>query len=258
MTARPDLGTLARDFAADLTRTVRAVAGSDCPQFVADTPQNPQGTGQSVVLVFQEPADGIALKVNGDPLLTLTVEFRCAWDGHGTYLAVVWSRVAVFGRDDFSREPLMRYEYVKDMGPRLPAAHLQVHGVHEALTEVMSDAGPGSPRGKRRQRKAAGGELPSLSELHLPLGGHRFRPCLEDILAVLVEEFGVTPPDGDREAALEALADGRETWRRTQVGAAVRDAPDEAIRVLEELGYTVALQDGKQEPAGQMARLRAL
>jgi hypothetical protein len=252
------LANLARDFAADLTRTVRAVAGEDCPKFVADTPEMGDSSASSVVLVFQSPADGICLRVNGEPLLTLTVEFRCAWDGHGAYLAVVWSRIAVYGRDDFSTEPLLRYEYVKDLDDRLPAAHLQVHGVHEALTEIMSGAGTGSVRGRRRQRRVAGGQLPALSQLHLPLGGHRFRPCLEDILAVLVEEFGVMPPHGDRAAALSALADGRETWRRTQVGSVVRDAPDEAVRVLRELGYDVSFPAGRDEPTGQPARLRAL
>jgi hypothetical protein len=46
--------------------------------------------------------------------------------------------------------------------------------------------------------------------LHFPRGGHRFRPCVEDILPVLMQAFGVTPA-GDRREALQALADGRET-----------------------------------------------
>jgi hypothetical protein len=248
------LERLAKDFATDLTRTVRAVVGPDCPPFIADTPEAP---GANVAVVRQEPAAGITLLAGDDPVLTLTVEFQCTWDGHMQFLAVHWSRIAVYPQDDISTNPLVRYEYVKDMRSGLPAAHLQVHGTHEALTDTLRAAGVASVRGRRRVKAVAKGRVPALAELHFPLGGHRFRPCLEDILEVLMEEFGVTPA-GDRAAALEALADGRETWRRTQVAAAVRDAPDEAIRVLQDLGYDVTLRDGATEPQPQTARLRAL
>jgi hypothetical protein len=62
------------------------------------------------------------------------------------------------------------------------------------------------------------------------------RPCLEDFLHFLVHEFQIDVlPDTS-----SVLAEGRERWRRRQVGALVRDAPDEAVRVLEELGYEVS------------------
>lgn len=250
---RATLAELAADFAVDLTRTVRAVVGPGCPPFIAVTPSTPGATG---TVVRQDPASGITLMAGDQPVLTLTVNYRCVWDGHNAYLAVESSRIAVFPRDAVSTEPLMRYEYMKDMGDRLPSAHLQVHGDHPALSGVMAAAGTGTTRGRRRGEKASGGKQPRLSELHFPLGGHRFRPCLEDILAVLMEEFGVTPA-GDRQEALDALADGREEWRRNQVGASVRDAPDVAVRVLRELGYVIS-HPAEVEPAGQVHRLRAL
>lgn len=258
MTPRPDLATLAREFAEDLTRTVQAVVGNDCPPFIADTPQLAQPSGFSVAVVRQDPAEGITLCSGDEPLLTLMVEFRCSWDGHGAYLAVIWSRIEVFPRDDIGKEQLVRFEYVKDMRSRVPAAHVQVHGTHEALTELMAEAGSGTKRGRRRQASAAGGKSPRLAELHFPVGGHRFRPCLEDVLEMLIEEFGIDVPGGDLPAARETLADGRETWRRSQVGAAVRDAPNEAVRVLRELGYQIDWEGSGPEPAGQPERLRAL
>ena len=72
-----------------------------------------------------------------------------------------------------------------------------------------------------------------------------------------MDEFGVTPA-GDRAAALEALADGREEWRRTQVAAATRDAPGVAARIPRALGYEVGLQKGHEEPSTQTEKLRAL
>jgi hypothetical protein len=74
-----------------------------------------------------------------------------------------------------------------------------------------------------------------VSDLHFLVGGPRFRPCLEDVLTVIIDEFGVDQEPG----ALEALAAGRRTWRLGQLGAAVRDSPETAAQTLRNLGYTV-------------------
>ncbi|QUH01562.1 hypothetical protein HUO13_12745 [Saccharopolyspora erythraea] len=41
------------------------------------------------------------------------------------------------------------------------------------------------------------------------------------------------------EGAQEAIESGRERWRRMQVATLVRDAPDEAVRILKEMGYSI-------------------
>jgi hypothetical protein len=161
VTAAPDLATLAKEFAEDLTRTMRAVVGDDCPPFIADTPDQPQPSGSSATVVRQNPAEGVVLRSGGEPLLTLTVEFRCAWDGHGSYLAVIWSRVAVYPRDDLGKEPLVRYEYIKDMRSGLPVAHIQIHGTHRALTEAMADAGQGHNAAGVARHQPRAGDCPS-------------------------------------------------------------------------------------------------
>jgi hypothetical protein len=75
-----------------------------------------------------------------------------------------------------------------------------------------------------------------MSSLHFPVGGVRFRPCLEDVLAFLVREFGI-----DHQPQWEtAIRDGREKWRRMQFGATIRDLQDEAADVLIKHGWTVA------------------
>ena len=62
------------------------------------------------------------------------------------------------------------------------------------------------------------------------------RPCLEDLLQLLVEEFRFDAMPG----ALQAIEDGRVKWRRRQLAAMVRDDPEEAARVLrDELDYEV-------------------
>ena len=78
------------------------------------------------------------------------------------------------------------------------------------------------------------------------------RPCLEDVLTFVLHEFGVDQVEG----ADTLLCTGRERWRRRQIATLVRDAPDEAVRVLRELGYVV--DDPSTGPAvPQVSKLQA-
>jgi hypothetical protein len=190
------------------------------------------------IAIQQEPSTGISLLVDGQPVLRLVVEYHCAWDHAQRFLAVDTSSVKVMAVE--VNEPLFRYEYVRSHSADIPSAHIQVHGHRDALTFIMAVCGRSSARGKRRSKEADRGVVPKMHALHFPVGGARFRPCLEDVLQMLVTEIGVDAPDG----ALDALADGRERWRLDQLAASVRDSPETAARVLrEELGYEVRLPD---------------
>ena len=79
------------------------------------------------------------------------------------------------------------------------------------------DLDPASPRG--------------LHMIHFPLGGARFRPCLEDVIELVIHEFGVDAQPGWE----ECVASDRIAWRHIQLAAAVRDDPDTARRTLEAL-----------------------
>lgn len=80
-----------------------------------------------------------------------------------------------------------------------------------------------------------------MSALHIPVGGARFRPCVEDVIQFLIEEcrLDAVPDYG------QVLAAGRARWRRTQTKAVVRDFPDEAAGTLRDLGYRVEAQPGE-------------
>jgi hypothetical protein len=84
--------------------------------------------------------------------------------------------------------------------------------------------------------------------------GVAVRSSLEDVLDMLVRELGVDHEKGWR----EALAAGRERWRRMQIRAAVRDAPSEAVAALQQLGYEVHLPDGLFAPQDNLSRLHEL
>lgn len=239
MSEREDLEVQATRFAEELTQTVSAIAPG-CAPFKALAVK-----GGLRFAVRQDPADGIPLSVNNEPLIRLKVDYWCCLDGVGKHMAIEKSKIAVHAG---SSEPLFRYEYVRDAN-QIPAAHLQLHAHRDALTALMVRAGKGTKRGARRADSTG---VQAISELHFPVGGLRFRPSLEDILEMLIDEFGV---DGAVKAK-EGLADSRMRWRRTQTKAAVRDDPESAIEVLESLGYDVTLPPGQPEPPVRFARLR--
>ncbi|MFN8120406.1 MAG: hypothetical protein U0R67_12665 [Micropruina glycogenica] len=219
-------------FAQQLSSTISAFTGQDCV-FAALVIGD-------LVQVAEETGHGVALTVDGVTHLSLIVEMKCKWDSAGRYLAVEKSTFAVHAGSSTNKEPLFRYDYVRQPKAPIPCAHLQVHAHRDAFTHALSSAGRNSRRGKSMSKRTPD-KHPQLSDFHFPLGGPRFRPCLQDLIAALQDEFGLDAADGWH----DALAEGRATWRRQQVGAAVRDAPQEAVRVLTELGYSVT---GPQVP----------
>ncbi len=192
-------------------RTVRVVLGLDC-DIVAE-----QHNDRYVV----RPANAsqrLPLRVGGEEAASLKVHLRLQLDHVGRYLAVEQSDfVLLWGEVG---DPLLRVHYNRP--PRLtPAAHWHVHAERGAFAALLAQSGRRNPH--------------SLAGLHLPVGGSRMRPCLEDFLQFLIDDVGIDAEPG----AQEALAQGREVWRRKQIAALVRDVPEEAVRVLEEHGYSV-------------------
>jgi len=217
-------------FADRLTRTIRTIVGQDCPAFAATVLEE-----ASAFRVAQSPASGIILSNEaGEPILRMDVDYKCIYDEHDEYMAIEESQIRVFVEPK-GCEPLFRYEFIRDAATSIPSAHVQFHGRHPDLEQAMKDSGSSTPRAKAR---ITGQKPVSLAALHFPVGGPRFRPALEDVLQMLIEEFGVKPA-GSIKAARTALAESREQWRRTQVATVVRDAPAAAVSALEALGYTV-------------------
>lgn len=224
------LGEQAQAFADRLTNSVHAVAAG-CEPFTSKAMHT--GDGPERFGVLQEPDTGVPLTVEGATLLTLTVKYFCTWDGHEQFLAVDRSDVKVFAGDVAKGEPLFRYEYVRKPGLDHPSAHIQLHAHRDAITHVMGNVGHSTARARRRSRDD---DVPRMSDLHFPVGGPRFRPCLEDVLEMLVCELGVDCTSEGRATLREERAD----WRRLQVAVVVRDAPESAASTLASLGYSVS------------------
>ncbi|MEU8504998.1 hypothetical protein AB0C40_09775 [Streptomyces brevispora] len=218
------LDALAADFADQLTSLTRGVLGEDTPRFHAIN----MGSKIRVSPIHDdEVLQRIPVGIGGEPRLSLMVRFSCCWDGSSTFMATDQADVHVFyvGVPD----PLLRYEYVRS-SKEPPGAHVQVHAHRDEMAYLLRLAEKGRPKqGLKRNR------LPQLSEMHLPVGGHRMRPALEDVLLFLHREFAIDTAPGWK----VVLDDHLRNWRTMQLKAAVRDAPDDAARVLRGLGYQV-------------------
>lgn len=198
----------AEAFAQDLTALLHGTL-PQAPLAIAEL------SGERVVV---RPEANVALFVNGQQLATLDVHLHCRLDARGTWLAIEKSTFGLTARVD--RTPVLRFDYLRD-AVACPGAHIQVHAHRGALTHLLSQSGHPKPH--------------EMSSLHMPVGGSRFRPCLEDVIQFLIDECQFDSVDGWKRA-VEA---GRADWRRKQVKAVVRDFHAEAAAALGDLGYTV-------------------
>ncbi len=163
----------------------------------------------------------------------LALFFRCQWDHKGKYLAVEESQFAL--NWGVIKDPLLRLHFRRD--PRsTPASHWHVHAERGAFSALLARSDVSNPH--------------SLADLHLPVGGSRMRPALEDFLQFLIVECGIKAQDGGRDSRRSVRSGDA-----VQVAAIVRDAPDEVLRVLRENGYDVEPPTGgEMEPRPEQLR----
>lgn len=218
------LHDLARDFAVEVDELLRATVDPDATVVV-------ERQREHYLVTARPPA---VLRISGAPRAELRVEVQCCWDSAATFLAVRKSTLKLV--HTARREPLIRVEYEREAHSK-PSAHLQVHAESGVLTHLLALGGHPTPH--------------AVASLHLPMGGERFRPCLEDFVEFLVGDCRFDGLDGWR----DAVQDGRERWRRRQVRSVVRDAPSEAQAALEALGYQVTPPRTGPAP-DNVARLR--
>jgi hypothetical protein len=173
----------------------------------------------------------IPLLVDGEQLAELSVQFYTVLDTTGEFLKTVRSSFAIYSLLE-QRQALVRQEF-DESRTSTPAAHWHFHAERGAFTHLLTLAQAHNPRPRERPHM--------LQSLHFPVGGNRFRPCLEDFLEFLVMECGV---DAVEDTWREAVLAGRERWRRRQLRTVVRDIQSEAADTLQSLGWTVTPPEG--------------
>ncbi|MGV9253026.1 hypothetical protein [Streptomyces sp. NPDC003697] len=148
----------------------------------------------------------------------MDISFQLRLDAEREHLMVHKSFFGVFG-SQAAKHGLFHYDYERDKADGYPDAHLQVYGASE-LFSTLND--PRTDVGR------------SFSQLHFPVGGKRFRPCLEDIIEFLVVERLVEARDGYE----KILETGRENFRRNQLWAAMRRDPDAVAKFVDRYGIS--------------------
>lgn len=184
-------------------------------------------------LVEDQEKGGVPLLIRDQHLAWLRINYSCRPDAARHYLAVDGSKFWIVSTKD--RSPLFRFEFNYESRTS-PHSHIQVHAERGTLTHLLTRCGHDRAH--------------DMSALHLPTGGSRFRPNLEDVIQFLIEDVGVDPVDGWRDAVDEHRAE----WRAIQTRAAARAMPHEAAEALRRLGYEVnPPPKGEPEP-GRKAR----
>jgi len=174
-----------------------------------------------------EKLAGVPLYFDGKRVAKLEIEYHCDFDTSRDFLAVRKSKVQLSSLK--KEDPLFRLDYQHGCDS-VPDAHWNIHAERGALSALLDRTNP----------KHSG----KLSKVHFSVGGSRHRPCLEDVLDMLLREFRVDQlPNAD-----VAIAEGRERWRSTQIKVLVRDAPEIAASTLVALGYTVTPPEAGPRP----------
>jgi len=216
-----DLAAAAGEFGKELQQLLDAVLpyhqGTDPALRQVTVTASPPAFAVELGTGGGRPAATVPLLSKGHKVAELFVLIRLVADSADRYPAVAKSKFEL----RINRHPLLRLDFDRDMHTA-PGSHWNVHAERGAITSLLA-----------RNNPDHSGEL---SKLHLPVGGARMRPCLEDLLQLLIEEFRFDAMSDYQ----QAIEDGRVRWRRRQLAAMVRDDPEEAVRVLhDELGYDV-------------------
>ena len=176
---------------------------------------------------------GVPLLVDGQQLAWLRINYSCRPDKPRRHLAIDASKIWVVSTKD--RGPLIRFEFTYE-SRSAPHSHIHVHAERGSLTHLLTRCGHLDAH--------------DMSALHLPTGGSRFRPDLEDVVQFLFEEVGFDRLDGWKDAVLERRAE----FRAIQTRAAARALPSEAAEALREIGYEVTPPAAGEPPPGRKAR----
>lgn len=142
-------------------------------------------------------------------------------DSEERYLTMTSSTMSAYTSVEMNDSQLIvGIDYTRSPKNKYPGSHLHVGGERNDLDDIY--------HGKRKSRK--------LRDLHLPVGGKRFRPILEDLIEFLIIEEFVEPHTNWQ----TTLNEHRKRWERIQLKAAVRRNQSDAAAALKEAGWCVS------------------
>lgn len=164
-------------------------------------------------------------------LFRVIIRYELTSDSTGRFLAVERSKFEL----RVATSPGIRFEYERHY-TGAPCAHIHYSGVTGLLSPALMQNFQGKSGNSRKKGR--------LEELHLPVGGKRFRPSLEDFLYFVIAECGFRGKPGWEPILLQR----RQEWFFKQTAAVARDYPEAAAASLRRLGFSVTPPAGFSAP----------
>jgi hypothetical protein len=227
------LDAAAANFAGELSNLFADVFAA---QVVFEVYENPKGKDTRRLTISQRTSGGIPLNIQGQTVFRLLLGYDCSWNVITNRLTIMESSFSVYLEN--VKEPLWRYDFVRDMKSNIPAAHLNVHAHRDEIAWARA-----------LQKRKSFNDV-KLSRLHFPFGGARFRPTIEDVIQMLIEEFEVDC----LESAKPILEANRKKFFERQLSAAVVETPQIAIDALSDAGYEVVPKNVTSSPPTTKSR----
>jgi hypothetical protein len=209
---------------------------------VFDTPvvfeafENQRNATPRRIVISKSGPGGIPIKIDDNIVFQLVLNYECSWNPVTEQMTVVESVFSVLLHG--VKEPLWRYDFNRDMKSKVPVAHLNVHAHRDEIAWARS------------LTKRETSEEVKVRKLHFPFGGARFRPTIEDVLQMLIEEFNVDCTD-DAKAHIET---SRVKYFERQLTGAVMESPAIAIEALARLGFETKNVNSSALPRNSKAR----
>lgn len=228
MSRKPPVVSLSEEFARQLAALLNSTVcnGNARIGVISASPNRASmGTG----LRGTSQAAPVRLQTVGTVPVWLTFTCRTFINPAG-YLTVESSTYGIGAGDP--PEELLHYDYERSKDD-YPDAHMQIRAGSAAWDRLLEASGIGKG---------------SLHKLHLPVGGRRYRPALEDVLEMLILE-GIVAARGDWQSIVDS---GRESFRLRQLSAAVQRNPEVAVEALEGAGYVVTKRTSPKEAVVQI------
>lgn len=220
-------------FAERLNYLMAGVLPGDLPLFRAEE------TKRGLVAISSDPFPLYRLQQPGI-FAFLDVSLHCIWSSQKPILAVTKSVFKLRGPD--GGPPVLHVDYRRDMSsPLVPVAHYNVSSQHPILRNLADPEG--AAESDHQQADVT-------RRIHLPVGGHRFRPTLEDMLTMLIGDLYIESKQG-WDAHVE---EGRGLFREMQTAAAVRDHPGKAVEELSRMGYEITWPEDRGDAPGNHIR----
>ena len=173
----------------------------------------------------EPPSESAVKNLSGDPIpvpeiegLSVVASWKFGPNSTGEWIKVQWSRFGLYTTSSKGKlSPFLRMEVDPDK-EGWARAHVNVTAESMQLGHIYGRRGLPYKR---------------VHQIHIPVGGYAYRPCLEDFLEFAIDE-GLLP---ERDGWRDAVNKYRQDYHDKQLMSLVGKRPEVAIAALQRNGH---------------------